>query len=116
MKTVMITIFFILFGLSAHPVELSQNPLQEDYTYQAFKNIALPFDANIVNIVYQDKQGMMWFGTKRGLFNYNGYDIHEYINDKKSDGNSILAIAQVDSQYLAIGTDYGLLWFNLKTE
>lgn len=116
MKTLIMTFLFILSGLTVHPVELAQNPLQKDYTYQTFKNIALPFDANIVNTVCQDKQGIMWFGTKRGLFSYNGYDIHEYKNDKKSDGNSILAIVQADSLYLAVGTDYGLLWFNLKTE
>jgi signal transduction histidine kinase/ligand-binding sensor domain-containing protein/DNA-binding response OmpR family regulator len=116
MKVLIITICLILFGLPVRPIERVQNPLRRDYTYQAFKNIVLPFDANIVNTIYQDQQGIMWFGTKRGLFNYNGYNIHEYINDKKSDGNSILTIAQIDSQYLSIGTDYGLLWFNLKTE
>ncbi|MGQ1946964.1 ligand-binding sensor domain-containing protein [Geofilum sp. OHC36d9] len=116
MRILFVIIFLIFIWFPSGAIELIQNPLRQNYTYQTFENLTLPFDANIVNTICQDEQGLMWFGTKRGLFNYNGYNIQGYINDKASDGNSILAITQINSCYLCIGTDYGLLWFNLKTE
>ena len=45
-------------------------------SYHTFKNIALPVNANQVNVVFQDYDGMVWLGTRRGLYSYNGYDIH----------------------------------------
>ena len=95
---------------------LGENPLRKDYSYQAFTNITLPYDANMVKAVLQDRQGMIWIGTKRGLFSYNGYNLHRHVNWLLSDGNSISAIAQLSDSKLAVGTDYGLLIFDLLTE
>ena len=49
-------------------INLSQNPFEKDYTYCSFKNINLPFDANIINTIYQDENGIMWIGSKKDCF------------------------------------------------
>ena len=33
---------------------------------------------NVVTAIDQDKNGMMWFGTKRGLNSYDSYNFEEY--------------------------------------
>lgn len=76
--------------------------------YETFYNIRMPYDANVVNCLYQDTYGMVWMGTKRGLYNYNGYDIHPFSK------NTIQAILQIGN-YLCIGTDDGIWWHNLQT-
>ena len=44
-----------------------------------FNNIYLPIETNSVNVIYQDNVGMIWIGTKYGLFS----DINTAINIKK---------------------------------
>lgn len=94
----------------------SINPFTEPIDYLTFENITSPFGGNTVNVLCQDAQGMMWVGTKRGLFNYNGYSARQFINDRGSSGNEIFAIELIEQRYLAVGTDAGLLWFDLMTE
>lgn len=90
------------------------HPLTKNSTYQTFKNISLPIDANLVNTIFQDDRGMIWLGTKRGLYGYNGFDLHEYIDDIYPYGNPVFSIVQISNDYLCLGTDNGVRWFNLK--
>ncbi len=101
---------------AAGPDRAVGNPLERGGMYQSFKNITLPFDANIVNTLFQDEQGMMWFGTRRGLFSYNGHDIHNHLSDLTTEANFILCILQISPDLLCVGTNYGLLTFNLRKE
>lgn len=98
--------------------ELRTHPLNKSQSYQTFKNISLPFDANQVNAIYQDNQGLVWLGTRRGLYSYNGYDLHEYQDERHLDQNQIYAVVQVDlgREYLCLGTSRGLKWFDLTDE
>lgn len=84
--------------------------------YLSFKNIYLPIESNIINIVFQDNTGMMWIGTKRGLFTYNGYQIYKLSIDPTIEYINVTTILQLNEQYLCIGTDRGLRFFNLLTE
>lgn len=90
------------------------HPLTKNSTYQTFKNISLPIDANLVNTIFQDDRGMIWLGTKRGLYSYNGFDLHEYIDEVYPYGNPVFSIVQISNDYLCLGTDNGVRWFNLK--
>lgn len=45
-------------------------------TQVRFRNLTLPNDANFVQTLLQDSRGMLWLGTKRGIFCYNGYSFH----------------------------------------
>ncbi|TND00864.1 MAG: histidine kinase [Bacteroidetes bacterium] len=42
----------------------------------------------VVNDVFQDRQGFMWFATQEGLNKYDGYSFHVYKHDP-NDSNSI---------------------------
>lgn len=118
------TIFFLcllslLFGGSmAYPSpNRALSPFVENYTYHSFTNISLPFNANIVYSFSQDEQGMMWLGTKRGLFSYDGYSLRRHVSDEYGTiDNSIQAIIQMRQGMLCLGTDVGLSWFDTEHE
>ncbi len=116
MKRIFTLLSLMLLLYSSLSQGMRANPLDKGGLYDSFKNIALPLDANNVNTLFQDWQGMMWFGTKRGLFCYNGYDIHEFANETNTDANYIHAIAQISPEELYIGSNLGLTRFNLFTE
>ena len=55
--------------------------------------------------IVQDKQGYMWFGSKKGLYRYDGYNFVSYKNDPltlNSLGNNSLEALAVDSS--------GIIW------
>jgi ligand-binding sensor domain-containing protein/signal transduction histidine kinase len=55
--------------------------------------------------IVQDKQGYMWFGSKKGLYRYDGYNFISYKNDPltlNSLGNNSLECLAMDSS--------GILW------
>ena len=112
----LLSLLCVLISTHIAGADLTYHPLNRNQLYQTFKNISLPIDANLVNAVFQDSNGMIYFGTQRGLYSYNGYDLHEYQDAMYPNGNSIFAIMQFDEQFLCIGTDYGIRWFNLTTK
>ena len=75
-----------------------------------FDKVTLPYEANVVEYVYKDAQGMMWFATRRGLFAYDGYNVRRLF-----EGN-YHAIVAIDNETLCLGGDDGLKWLNLRTE
>lgn len=68
--------------------------------------------------VFQDKEGLLWFGTIDGLNKYNGYEFEIYrsiLNDPTSiSNNRINAIEEDVEGNLWIGTNNGLNLFNKK--
>ncbi len=74
-----------------------------------------------VNAIYQDINGLMWFGTKDGLNRYDGNEItvfrRNFEDPNSLPNNHILAINQDETGRLWIGT-YGnnLSYFNPITE
>lgn len=68
----MYTKFFALLFLLSTNLVFSQN-----YIYKEFGlNEGLP-SSQVYNI-YQDKNGIIWFATDRGIANYNGYEIKQF--------------------------------------
>lgn len=104
--------------LSTHitGADLTYHPLNRNQSYRTFKNISLPVDANLVNTVFQDCNGMIYFGTQRGLYSYNGYDLHEYHDVMYPNGNPVFAIIQISEQFLCLGTDHGIRWFDTTSK
>jgi signal transduction histidine kinase/DNA-binding response OmpR family regulator/ligand-binding sensor domain-containing protein len=115
MKKLIVMISAVLAMLPAIAADGLPNLFGEDNTYSVFKNIKLPYNASAANIVYQDRQGMIWLGTSNGLFSYNGYNLHNYLTDKNPERNSVQGIVQTDGKYLCIATYGGIRWMNLKT-
>lgn len=76
--------------------------------------------SNMVNCVFQDSRGYMWFGTGDGLTRYDSYNFTIYrnnSNDKGSIGNnSIYSIHEDREGTLWVGTEIGLYSYNPATD
>lgn len=116
MKKNLLIIFVLLLGLLEN-MKASNLLFQGETnaTWNNFYNMKLPFDANVVNTICQDSNGLIWIGTKRGLVNYNGYNYHLcYYGKDMPDENTIQAIVQLQ-HCLYVGTDNGIRKLNLLT-
>lgn len=88
-------------------------------TYREFDNISLNNDASVVNCFIQDRQGLIWMGTDKGLFSYNGYSVQQHLpfsKDKVDAGSMINCGILLDDDHLCLGADNGLSFYNLKTD
>lgn len=113
-RITLLSLLILLIFTSIEGANIPSHPLNMNQSYQTFKNISLPVDANLVNTIFQDDRGMVWLGTKRGLYSYNGFDLHEYIDETYPNGNPVFSIVQISNGHLCLGTDKGVRWFNLK--
>jgi ligand-binding sensor domain-containing protein/serine phosphatase RsbU (regulator of sigma subunit) len=73
----------------------------------------------MVNCVYQDSKGFMWFGTQDGLNRYDGYHFKIYKNEPNN--NSTLSYSEINSilevnNQLLVGTPNGLNFLNLTND
>ncbi|WP_230383837.1 ligand-binding sensor domain-containing protein [Pedobacter endophyticus] len=75
---------------------------------------------NTVISLLQDRNGMIWIGTKGGLNAYNGYSFKSYANKSNSFGtignNFINSLCEDKKGMIWIGTGRGLFRFNPVTE
>lgn len=71
--------------------------------------------SNIVTSIEQDKNGMMWFGTKRGLNSYDSYNFEEY---GQQDGiiNAMITDIRSVGDTLFVGTEKGLCVYDIKNK
>jgi len=86
--------------------------------YRTFDNIYLNSDASIVNCFIQDKEGLVWFGSNKGLFSYNGYTVQHHFYPYPETNNQanqmINCGALVDATHLYLGSDKGVLIYNTE--
>lgn len=70
---------------------------------------------SIVTAISQDHNGMMWFGTKRGLNSFDSYEFEEY---NQIDGiiNATITDIQPVGDTLFIGTEKGLCIYDIKNK
>lgn len=72
-----------------------------------------------VQKVYQDRDGFMWFATRYGLFQYDGYEATLYKSNLYSPGlltnNNILCLDDDDEHHIWIGTQEGLNVLNKRS-
>ena len=71
--------------------------------------------SNIVTAIAQDDNGMMWFGTKRGLNSFDSYNFEEY---NQADGiiNATITDIVPYGDTLFIATEKGLCIYNIKNK
>ena len=71
-------------------------------------NSADGLSANVVNSIYQDNSGFMWFGTNDGLNRYDGYDftIYNHTPDQENtiSSNLVFTITEDHHGHIWIGT------------
>jgi len=63
---------------------------------------------NIVYSIAQDKTGVYWFGTNRGLSRYDGQRFSNYDMQSGLPGNDVYAIAVTDGEDIWVGTRDGV--------
>jgi ligand-binding sensor domain-containing protein/signal transduction histidine kinase len=90
-----------------------------------------PFANQIINIesipspafgkvfaIFRDNAGVLWFGTSKGLYKYDGYEVHvfEIAAPKYEGGRLVTSILQYSDSALLLGTWKGLWIFDLSSE
>lgn len=84
--------------------------------YGIFQNIHMESEASVVNCFIQDKQGLIWVGTDKGLFSYDGYSVQpHFVYGQKSNSRIYCGISPKD-ELLYLGSDNGLLIYNYYTD
>jgi ligand-binding sensor domain-containing protein len=95
----------------------SQNPqTPEDISQLSIRfdriTIAEGLSFSKVDVILQDQQGFMWFGTEHGLNRYDGYQFTVYYNDPADPSslshNRIYTLYEDSAGELWIGTGAGL--------
>lgn len=96
-------------------------PLLAQRTAPRFRHLSINdgLTQNRVKVIYQDRDGFMWLGTKDGLNRYDGYTFVHYLSDifdeRTIDNNNILSLLEDSSGRLWIGTSTGLNYLDRAT-
>ena len=75
--------------------------------YRLFDNISLGTEASVISCFLQDTQGLIWIGSNKGLFSYDGYSSQPHFTFGERSNTRIYCGTVVDSTYLYIGADNG---------
>ena len=67
-------------------------------------------------VFLQDTQGLIWIGSDKGLFGYDGYSTQPHFIFGERSNTRIYCGEVVDSTYLYLGADNGLLIYNYRTD
>ena len=94
-KALVLFIGFICYQIICHA------QVMDEHYY--FKNLSVQngLSQNTVNAILQDKQGVMWFGTKDGLNRYDGLSFRKFKHDGRSHqsiGNSFIKALYEDEE------------------
>lgn len=84
--------------------------------YKLFENISLGTEASIISCFLQDTQGLIWIGSNKGLFSYDGYSTQPHFTFGERSNTRIYCGEVIDSTYLYLGADNGLLIYNYRTD
>ena len=84
--------------------------------YRLFQNIGLGTEASVINCFLQDTQGLIWIGSDKGLFSYDGYSTQPHFVFGEHSNTRIYCGAVIDSTFLYLGADNGLLVYNYRTD
>ena len=83
--------------------------------YRQFENIELGSEAFAVGCFLQDSQGMIWFGSDRGLFSYNGYSIQSHFTSGEQSNTRIHCGITLGQDTLILGGDKGILIYECRS-
>ncbi|NDV58236.1 hybrid sensor histidine kinase/response regulator transcription factor [Bacteroides sp. 519] len=94
---------------------LSSIYLQGQPTYKLFNNITLSPEASVISCFSQDAQGLIWIGSDKGLFSYDGYSTRQHFSFGQA-GNTRINCITATNSYLYLGADNGIHVYNYKTD
>ena len=96
-------------------VNKTNNP-ETFVNYQYDKNIPNGLSNNAINMIYEDRSGIIWIATDDGLNKFNGRIFTVYRQKQGLAGNRVVGILEDKQGYLWISTDKGLSKFDSKQE
>ena len=71
--------------------------------------------SNLVHKIYEDKAGVIWFGTGGGVSRYDGKSFQNFTTKDGLPHNGVRAIMEDKTGKLWIGTEVGLCFYDGKT-
>ena len=77
---------------------------QRTFSYSKFSHVSFPHSASTTTSACMQENGMLWFGTRQGLFNFNGYGLHRITNGNNPAANSIQTVIEVGRNLCVGGT------------
>jgi ligand-binding sensor domain-containing protein/CheY-like chemotaxis protein/AraC-like DNA-binding protein/nitrogen-specific signal transduction histidine kinase len=86
----------------------------QEPAYRSFENIILSAEATSVTCVTQDCQGLIWMGSNRGLYSYDGFSTQAHSSDETN--TQVYCLLVLDETHLCLGTDNGVFFYNYKTD
>ncbi len=84
--------------------------------YDHFININPGTGASSISCILQDHQGLIWIGSNKGLYSYDGYHFQAHYSFDQPSNTRIHCGVEVDGKYLYLGADNGLLVYNLHSD
>ncbi len=108
--------FLTLFILGSISMAMLQARSEKENLGIERLNMEHGLSHNSIRSIFQDRAGVMWFGTENGLNSYNGYEFKVYLDKNLPAAQWISAIAEDQAGNLWLGTETsGLLKFNKYT-
>ena len=106
----------LLLGLwtLGYPTSGRANRLLPNYTL--FHRIEMGSEGTVVTCLVQDTEGVLWAGTDRGLYSYDGYASQPCFEYGTRHNTRIYCGAVADSTYLYLGADNGLLVYDYRKD
>jgi len=84
--------------------------------YRLFDNYHLNIEANSVKFFMQDPQGLMWIGTNKGLYSFDGYTAYPHYTPGTKANNTINCGLQYRDNYLLLGFETGPMLYDIKND
>ena len=107
----MITILFLVCAFC-----IGGSAYGQKVNYQQFENIYLGAEASVISCFLQDSEGLIWIGSNKGLFSYDGYSTQQHFTYGERNNTRIYCGIIADNTYLYLGTDNGILVNNYRTD
>ena len=80
-----------------------------------WERIALFDDANTVFSLIQDSQGLMWFGTSQGLYDFDGYNCHPHFEVGEVSNSHIYCSLEIEGK-MYLGSELGVLIYDIEKD
>nr|MDA3852819.1 hybrid sensor histidine kinase/response regulator [Bacteroidales bacterium] len=88
----------------------------QESKYWTFDNVNLGTGASVISCFFQDSQGLIWAGSDKGLFSYDGYSVKSHFSVDTKNNTQIYCGVIIKSKLLYLGSDNGILIYNITTD
>lgn len=85
-------------------------------TYNSFVRVSMDAGASMVTGIIEDSNGMIWMGTNKGLYSYDGYTAYPHNMGLQNMKTNVYCGTDVGGNRLYLGSDNGLIVYNYRTD